>query len=446
VKSLIASVLIAFAFATPALAQSPLPPKVSLDLLNQAVTAPPPRWKFTDRRHPSDLSHVFALQFTAVAAHESPGFVVNGQSLAKHFAEKLRSFLVTPEPDAEGSTREPDVFGGIGGWTHNAAAQALLLARRTPEVWALLSGDERQRSDLLMQALAIGGHYSLDDENDYYVLLDGRTHYHRSWNPNHVAGYVGVMTAASLYFGAEPLNAFFESFDFDTFVARLDSANFQNIRRCWTRVPSTRTLLMNGGSIALGQDAVLAQGVVTSGAGVRNRFTYDGIGLDQPWALHRMEAIRLYSKAARTRVIIQGENTSYLLGRVSATTVSPWEGQMGMCHEFETTDWDGLRTSAIYAYEGVMIDLCTASTLKVLGEWRANEGGDTIERRMGVGMADLLFKVREGYRGWSQGKEHFTWWEKDLVPKGAPYIFNLWESYFAPPPAPTNAGDKSSAE
>lgn len=413
------------------------PPKVDESLLREAVALPAPKWAFVEGKLSAEMKPTFALQFLAVATHESPGFAVDGKTLAAHLADKLRFFLVSPRSDSpQMPTREPYAQGGIGGWTHNVAAQCLLVAQRTPEVWQLLSEDERRRADLLMHALAVAAHYSLDDDNDYYVLLDGKSHYHRSWNPNHVSGQVGIIIAASLYFGPAELNAFFQQFDFDRFVAELDAANFQNIRRCWTRSPRTRELLMNGGVVALAADAVLAQGVKTSGAGVRNAFTYDGIPLEQAWQMHRAESVRMYSKAARTIVIIQGENTSRLLNRATKASVSPWEGQMGMFHEFESTDWDGLRTSAIYAYEGAMINVSTASTLKILGEWRADEGGDMIEKRMGVGMADLRFKLAEGYRGWSQGKEHFTTWQQNIEPVGGAFIFALWETYFQPAPAP----------
>jgi hypothetical protein len=70
----------------------------------------------------------------------------------------------------------------------------------------------------------------------------------------------------------------------------------------------------------------------------------------------------------------------------------------------------------------------------LLGEWRANEGGDVLERRMGVGMADLLFKAHEGYRGWANGKAADYQWETDLLPMGADFITGLWKTYFAPPP------------
>jgi hypothetical protein len=409
-----------------------LPP----DLVERAVTMRAPRWKFVEGTRMREMPETFALQVTALAAHASPDSVVDGKTLATHLAEKLRFILVTPEPYEDGSTREPEAQGGIGGWTHHVPAHAILLAKRTPDAWSQLSDDERARADLLMQALALAAHFCLDDDNEYYLLLDGWSLFHRSWNPNHVEGYVGAIISASLYFGPDELNAFFKEFDFDTFVARLDAASFQNIKRCWTWNPAIRDLMMRGGEIAVPEKQVLAQGVVTRGAGVRNDFTMDGNPLADAWELHRAQAVRLFSKAVRTRVTATPEFTSSLMNRASNATESPWEGQMGMLHEFESTDWNGLRTSLGYAFEGVMIDIPTAATLKAVGAWRADRGGDMLERRMGVGMADLRFKAREGYRSYSQATPREYWWEKDLEPMGADFIFGIWEAHFAPPPEP----------
>lgn len=406
-------------------------------LVERAVRLKAPRWKFVEMTRMREMPETFALQVTAAAAFQSPDRIVDGKTLATHLAEKLRFVLTTPEPHADGTTNEPEAQGGIGGWTHAVPAHALLLAKRTPAVWSQLSADEHARADLLMQALALAAHFCLDDDNDYYLLLDGHSLFHKSWNPNHVEGYVGAIISASLYFGPDELNAFFKSFDFDQFLGRLDAANFQNIKRCWTWNPAIRDLMMRGGPVAVPVKQVLAQGVITRGAGVRNEFTLNGTTLREPWALHRAQALRLFSKAARTRVNAAPGVTSELLHHASAATESPWEGQMGMLHEFESTDWDGLRTSLGYAFEGAMIDIPTAVTLKLLGEWRATEGGDVLERRMGVGMADLRFKAREGYRSYSQAKSYENSWEKTLEPMGADFIFGLWETYFAPPPPPS---------
>lgn len=432
-KLLLCLILVA---ALPLLAAASLP-TLPPDLVELAVRTKAPRWKFVEMTRVREMRETFALQVTAVAAFQTPDALVDGKTLATQAAEKLRFFLVTETPYPDGSTREPEAQGGIGGWTHHVPAHALLLARRTPAVWAQLSDDEKARADLLMQALALAAHFCLDDDNDYYLLLDGYSLFHKSWNPNHVEGYVGAIISASLYFGPDELNAFFKSFDFDRFVARLEAASFLNIKRCWTWNPAIRDLMMNGGSVAVPEKQVLARGVVTRGAGVRNDFTLNGDTLHQPWLLHRAQAVRLFSKAVRTRVNANAEFTSSLMNRVSAATESPWEGQMGMLHEFESTDWDGLRTSLGYAFEGAMIDIPTAVTLKLVGEWRPAEGGDMLERRMGVGMGDMLFKAREGYRSYSQAKPHDYNWEDTLLPMGADFIVGLWQTYFAPPPPPS---------
>ncbi len=433
----ILNLLLVALLAGSALAATPSLPTLPPELVELAVRTKAPHWKFVDHQRMREMRETFALQVTAAAAFQAPEQVVDGKTLATHLAEKLRFFLVTPELYPDGSTREPEAQGGIGGWTHHVPAHALLLAKRTPAVWSQLSADEKARADLLMQALALAAHFCLDDDNDYYLLLDGYSLFHKSWNPNHVEGYVGAIISASLYFGPDELNAFFRGFDFDRFIARLEAARFLNIKRCWTWNPAIRDLMMNGGSVAVPAKQVLAQGVVTRGAGVRNDFTLNGDTLHQPWLLHRGQALRLFSKAVRTVVHTGTGYSSGLMQRASAATESPWEGQMGMLHEFESTDWDGLRTSLGYAFEGAMIDIPTAVTLKLVGEWRAAEGGDMLERRMGVGMGDMIFKAREGYRSFSQAKQREYNWDEHLLPMGSDFIVGLWQTYFAPPPPPS---------
>lgn len=408
-----------------------------LDLVTTAVRTKAPRWKFVENTRMREMPETFALQITAVAAHEAPDLRIDDVPLSTHLARKLRFFLVTPEPYPDGSTREPESQGGIGGWTHNVPAHALLLAKRTPEVWDQLSADEHHRADVLMQALALAAHWSLDDDNDFYILLDGWSLYHKSWNPNHVEGYVGVIISAALYFGADELNAFFRSFDFDTFVAELDRLNFQNIRACWTWTPAIGDLMMHGGSIAVPDDQVLDQGFVSSGAGVRNDFTHRGMGLDEPWALHRSHAMHLFHKIVRSTINVHGDLHGHLMQRQTDAIRSPYEGQTGMIYELEAGDWSGMRTSAHYAFEAAMIDINNAVTLKALGVWDAKAGGDTLDRRMAVGMGDFLFRIHEGYAGWANGKPHETWWEKDITPIGGDFIIGLWRAYFPPPPPPS---------
>lgn len=408
-------------------------------VLARAMQEEAPRWRFTPGRQSGNLPHTFALQLTAVAAHLAPDRVVEGRTLAENVVVKLRSLLGGADADADGHTREPDAVGGIAGWTHNAAAQVLLLAKRTPAIWQALRADERERADLIMQALAAAGHLMTDDDNDYHTRIDGIGLQHKSWNPNIAEGYVDIMAAAALYFGARELNAFFLSFDFDAFTAKLKAAKLLNIYRCWRHEPAMRTLFMHGGNYTNRNSPAPSQphGVPGRGAGIRNVYSYRGRTLDQPWEIFRTQCDRLYAKSVRTIIVIDGDNHSRLLQRATSATVSPYEGRMGMCYEFESMDGLGMRTSLTYAFEGLMINLGTAATFRVLGLWPDDLSGRDIERRMAVGVSDTLFRAREGYRGWAGGKETIAWLEKDLQPHGSDYIFPLWSELFPPVPVST---------
>lgn len=410
------------------------PRPFSDELLARAVSEPAPRWKGIPGKRYHELPATFALQLTAIAAHLDPQHRVGDTTLAASVATKVKSFLHNDGPDAEGHTREPESSGGLGGWSHNAVAQVLLLSKRTPAIWETFSADDRRRADFILRALVIAAHFTIGDDNDFPTTLDGVAIYHKSWNPNITESYADILVAASLYFGAEKLNALGVEFDFDAFIAEARAFGFMNIVHSWTHTPKVKGLLMHGGShTSPGGPPPAIGGVTGQGAGVRRPLYYRGWGMDAPWEIYRLQANWMFSRTVRTQIIINGENRSRLLQRATSATVSPWEGRMGMCLEFEISDWDGLRTSLAYAFEGAMIHLGTAATLRVLGEWRDDPAGRDIERRMAVGIADLMFKAKEGYRGWSLGKERINWLEQDLQPLGSDYIFPLWTQLFPPP-------------
>lgn len=422
----------------PAAATDQPAPLFSDALLTQAVAEKAPRWKGTPGQRYREMKEVFALHLTALAAHRAPQRTIAGTTLADDVAQKILSFLRSGGPDADGFSREPEAYGGLGGWTHSAAAHTLLLAKRTPEIWRHFSADDRHRADLVMHALAVAAHFTLEDGNDYPVAMDGVSIIYKSWNPNITEGYADVIIAASLYFGADELDTFFTAFDFDAFVTELRAVHFHNILRGWTHTPAIRDLVMRGGEFTgPGGPPPKSGGTTGRGHGVRHPFHYRGWPLSQPWEIYRLQANLMFSRNVRTQVTVTGDNRTHLMQRATRAEFSPWEGQMGMLLEFETTDWNGMRSSLGYAFEGAMIHLGTAATLRVLGEWRDDAAGRDIERRMSVGIADLMFKAKEGYRGWSLGLERLNWLEQDLQPMGSDYIFPLWTELFSPAPEPT---------
>ena len=402
--------------------------------LTVAISEKSPRWKFVSGTRYREMPRTFALQLLAVAAYAEPTRIVNGQTLAAALLEKLHPILGGLPADEAGDTREPEAQGGISGWTHAAPAWTFLIAKRLPSVWSQLPDDERHRVDLIMQAMAVAGHFTMGDANSYHVLLDGISAHDKSWNINITEGYVDVLIACGLYFGATELNAFFLQFDFDTFIAEADRMGLRNIVRCWTHRPFIRELLMHGGLHFQdgGKGPVPDCGQTSHGQCVRCECFFQGHRLDDSWAIHGTQAKRQFSKAVRTEVAaLTGESTR-LLQRETKARYSPWEGQLGMCVEFETNDWYGIRSCLTYVFEGVMIQLGTAASMRVLGLWPDDPTGRYIEQCMAVGVSDLMFKGREGYRGWAHGKETIEGFEQ-MTERGADYIFPMWSELFPPP-------------
>ena len=403
--------------------------------LRAALAEESPRWKFVPGTRYREMPRVFALQLLAVAAHREPDRVCDGKVLADDFTAKLHLlFGGLPADDAEGNTREPEAQGGIGGWTHAAAAWILLLAKRTPTVWTRLDDQEKHRADLIMQALAVAGHFTMGDGNECHVLLDGLSAHDKSWNINITEGYVDVMLAAGAYFGVEALDEFFLGFDFETFVARARAANLMNIVRCWTHRPEIAPLVMHGGTHVLPppKEPLGLGGLAGRALGVRRHFRFQGLPADAVWEIFVTQGYRQFNKGVRTRIITQTGEHTRLLQRETPAEVSPWEGRLGMCTEFEGTDWYGVRSCLTYAFEGVMQTVGTAAALRALGWWREDDSGRELEHRMAVGMADLLFKAREGYRGWAHGKE-FIQGIDDLRKSGSDHVFAMWSEWFAAP-------------
>lgn len=400
--------------------------------LQSALAEESPRWKFVPGTRYREMPRTYALQLLAVAAYAEPDREVGGVMLASALVEKLHPLLGgLPADDEEGNTREPEAQGGISGWTHAAPAFVFLIAKRMPSVWSQLSEDEYHRADLIMQALAVAGHFTMSDANTYHVLMDGISNHHKSWNINITEGYVDVLIAAGLYFGAADLNAFFKQFDFDAFLAEADRMGLRNIVRCWTHRPFIRDLVMNGGPQYRegGQGPVPKDGITGYGRGVRGECFFQGHAMDETWAIFRTQATRQFAKACRTEVAAQTGESTRLLQHATDAKISPLEGRMGMCVEFETNDWYGIRSCLTYAFEGVMIQLGTAASLRVLGLWPNDASGHYLEQCMAVGVSDLMFKGREGYRGWAHGKETIEGFEQ-MTERGADYVFPMWSELF----------------
>lgn len=311
--------------------------------------------------------------------------------------------------------REPNAGCGLNGWSHSMIAQAFLLVKKTPEVWAKLSAVEKDRMDWIMKAMAVAGHWGYDAGNDYKTSLHADDNSYKGWNPNHRL-YIFVVLAAAEYFGPKELNDIFVSFDFDEYIKKFDEYGFANIKAVWTCY-NWKPIFENGGTY-ISPKSGKENG---TGTGVRHPFTYQKIPLANIAEIYCAAAEYNYSKT-----VINGiEEKSWILNGGS----SPFLGQPGMMLEFDSKDAGGIRSDIGYCNENFCAYTATLMTLKVLGLWPDSERCRNLEKLMYVGNEDFLYKNAMGFHSYAKGHGKDSEKLEDIKFLAYPYVLELWTAY-----------------
>ncbi len=382
-----------------------------------------------------------AVFYLALVAHHDPETRTSGNTLVRErLVAQLRNFST--------GGREPNANGSLSGWTHGSIACAITLAKRTPAVWSILTDEEIDRLDWIMRALAIAGHFSFDDDNHYLTGLGYEGNFNKNSNPNYREGYMGVIIAASLYFGPGELNEIFLDFDYDTYLAKFTEYGFTNILARWDH-DNLGSILMDGGPLSFGGKGL------GNGAGVRNLFTYRGVGLDDPFGLFKKLADYMYGSDDTASAAVYPVSPLTFDGLTIGGTVysftnstvpSPHFGEPGMALELRayqgTSQNPSPRSSLSYAADGWNNSIATRATLEALGHWQGSgeaiAARDDVEVRMRVGSDDLIFKNVNGFVGWSgsnggsqnlEMKESFTDRTRNLANTGYFYNKDIWLHY-----------------
>jgi hypothetical protein len=140
-------------------------------------------------------------------------------------------------------------------------------------------------------------------------------------------------------------------------------------------------------------------------------------------------AMRMYCHEITDTV----RNVGYMLNPVP----SPYLGQIGMLNEINTYDGSGVRSSLMYAWDGVHMNIQGAATMLALGEWGIGVSAvdtEDIESRMYYGIEDFKHKAQQGWSGRKNGDlvEEYT---SDLGYAGIEYyqyIMALWDDFIKP--------------
>jgi len=424
-RKLIMGFLLVLALENPCRAQSFTP---SQDVLSQALSYRLVQWKPDSLVGNEYIAYnafvsARAMNYLALAAYHNPTNTLVINRLLQHIRKVI----------AGGN--EPTCRGTIAGWADNALAQSLTLAKFTPDVWDELSATEKTRCDWLMKALTVAGNYNQNYQNAPVRCMLGTFPYGGKRNaPNIQEGYVGIMIAAHKYFGGTAnVNAILAGFDYDTYLAAFTSLGYTNIIFGWTfaygDTPTGRAQmehLMEQG------DTPVGGGTITS---VRIPFTfgdYNSPAVEVPYdplLVYQALADRMYRHEATNR---SETNQAYIL----SNRVTPMQGLMGMCAEFQFTDGGGERSSARYAYDGWSNSIMTYATLRSLGLWGTTAAHKEIDRRLKVGSIDLLYKYKAGYYGRSNGN-FYTYTETSGTELGYIFLKDIWTNLLWDRPEPS---------
>lgn len=356
-------------------------------------------WTSHSLRSGTALMYLMAASMYDPYYKGSDGTVIKDRILA-HF----RNMLVP------GSRREPGASGSLDTSATALAIQAFDMASTIPAIWDELTQEEKDKITLIMQAHLVAAHWGHDDENSFSTGIDQLGNFNKGWNPNYVEGAIANALAAVRYLGgAEAANAFLLSFDYDSFMSKLQAAGLSSI--AWTFRQTGKTALEKA---------------------VKNEFTYRGHKLDDPFGWIKERALVMYGKTVKAQVYSGDTLRAY----VNDPEGLPNIGALGMAHEFDTVDAEGVRSDLDYATRGWNNSILSLMTAYYYGVPQSAEQPDVelIQSRYAVGSTDLIYKATHGYYGYAKGKslgfrDAFTA-DANL---GYDWLKDLWENVIGRP-------------
>jgi hypothetical protein len=331
-------------------------------LIDGAVAAPLFAWAAptsgTPRpgTSPANVAEAKVLYYLAVVDKAAPGSkATNGTSVQSRLLAQVRTMIA--------GGHEPDADGGLEMWGQAPVAQALLLLKNDGPAWSQLSATEQNKVTLLEAAMGYGSNYTYNDANNFPSGICGFGNFAKTNNPNYRDGGVDAEIAAIQFFGASAWDSMLSSFNDATFTSQLKAAGLTNAGQCFATVGSA------------GNSAIAIP------------FVYAGHHSSDLMGIWGNIAAFTFDKTAASVVSP---------AHIADNTKSPYDGQCCMGHEFNSTDSSGLRSSALYVFEGWMNITGARVAMELLGNFNA---GNSAETRFHIGTLDLKYKLDHGYVG-----------------------------------------------
>jgi Cellulose binding domain len=319
---------------------------------------------------PTDIDEAKVLYYLALVDKVDPGTTASDGTT-------VDSALLAQVANLVAGGNEPDADGGLEGWAHAPVAQALLLMKNGP-AWNELPATEQYKVTLLEAAMGYAGNYTYNDANNFSSGICGYGDFSKTNNPNYRDGYVDAELAAIEFFGPATWDTMLTDFNDATVTSELNTAGLTNAGGCFA----------TAGSAA---NAAIAQ-----------PFVWMGIPATDPMGIWNQLAAGTFDKTVASSVTgtSSGETVT---ASIADKTTSPEQGQCCMGHEFDSTDSSGLRSSALYVYEGWMNVTGSRVALTALGDFDCADAPAAAQ--YDVGSQDLIYKLNHGYISYALGQD-----------------------------------------
>ena len=353
---------------------------------------------------PTNIYEAKVLYYLALVEYEHPGATASNGTT-------VESALLAQVANLVAGGNEPDADGGLEGWAHAPVAQALLLLKNGP-AWAELSATEQDKVTLLEAAMGYAGNYTYNDANSFSSGICGYGDFSKTNNPNYEDGYVDVELAAIEFFGPATWDTMLTDFNDATVTSELDAAGLTNAGGCFATAGSA------------------------ANAAIAVPFVWKGIPATDPMGIWNQLASDTFDNTV-TSSVTGVSNGVTVTAEIADGTTSPYAGECCMGKEFDSTDADGLRSSALYVYEGWMNVTGSRVALTALGDFACADV--PAAAKYDVGSQDLIYKLNHGYISYAQSQDGIL--VDDIgdpasdgpVSKGWAYDIDAYNALVAPP-------------
>jgi hypothetical protein len=319
---------------------------------------------------PTDIYEAKVLYYLALVEYKDPSATASNGTT-------VESALLAQVANLVAGGNEPDADGGLEGWAHAPVAQALLLLKNGA-AWKELSATEQNNLTLLEAAMGYAGNYAYNDANNFSSGICGYGDFSKTNNPNYEDGYVDVELAAIEFFGPATWDTMLTDFNDATVTAELNTAGLTNAGGCFAAVGSA------------------ANGAIDI------PFVWKGIPATDPMAIWNQLASDTFDNTV-TSSVTGTSNGDTVTAEIADGTTSPYQGECCMGREFDSTDAGGLRSSALYVYEGWMNVTGSRVALTALGDFGCADA--TAAAQYDVGSQDLIYKLNHGYISYAQSQD-----------------------------------------